>query len=405
MANDHYVSQLYLKRFKTPKSRVGKEQIHMYMKEENRYVGNPSVAKVASENRFYDVPGDNPRVVDNNLEGLETHAGPILNKLVAAETADVLTHSDMNNLAYFLAAQHYRTRKFRNMQTESVKSLVNAAENHPEHFEEFIKENSQYTVPDVERMLSERRIELASYRLEVLQLPTHERVQRMTILDEELRQFNDRSEEVVRLLDGFKRGKVPDELLQVAKMLSENPEIKQAQSLQTSIPKFAQRLLSLEWLVHKYSQDANLLTSDNPLIFVPLAEPASKDDLKACELFSMTCLGVIHFYLDEVIEDYPPTAFMLPLTPHLRLVIAPPGDMQINGAILDSEDAAKWNLFQVAQAHRFIFSAQNDFSVVPKAVEWYRNHKQFLEETVPGILAMEPHLHVLEPRHKRWKRY
>lgn len=403
--NQHYVPQSYLKRFKTAESQGKKERIHAYLKEESKYIGYQLVANVASEKWFYKMPGDDPHAVDDNLTALEARIGPLLKGLVVTETTDTLTHSDMHDLAFFLATQHYRTRKFRDMQTESLKSLVDAAENHPKHFEAFIRENSQYTEPDIKRILSEEHIALAGRRLETLQLPTEEQAPRMAQLDEELKQFNERSEEIMQFLKDYKQGKVSDEILQIIKTLLENPEIKQAQSLQESVPKLAHRLLSLEWNIHKYSQAANLLTSDSPFIFIPLARPASEDDWEADGLLSMTWLGIIHFYSDEIIEDYPPMAFMLPLTPHLRIVIAPPGEMQTNGVILDRQDADVWNIFQVAQAHRFIFSAQNDFSLVPKAVEKYQWHKKFLDEILPTRLAEEPHLNMPEPRHKRWVRF
>ncbi len=131
----------------------------------------------------------------------------------------------------------------------------------------------------------------------------------------------------------------------------------------------------------------------------PLAVPASKNDWEAHELFSMTW---VHFYTDEIIEDYPPMAFILPLTPHFDLSIAPHGQMLASDDLLDQQDASTWNLFQVVQAHRFIFSAQNDFSTVNKAVEDYFWHKRLIEQLIPARTEEEPHLNKKEPRHKRW---
>lgn len=403
--NQHYVPRTYLKHFATADSSDDKPCVNAYMKEEGKQLNNQSISEVASAKWFYDFPGDENQTVENHLSKLEDRVGPILDELSISANISNLSYSDMYDLAFFLATQHYRTRKFRDMQTESIDALLDAAKNHPEHFEEFIKENSQYTAPDIERMLSEERIAIASRRLVALQLPREEQVQRIAELDEELRQFNERSKEVKRFIDNYKQGKVSDEFLQIVKTLSENPEIKQAQSLQASVPKLAQRLLSLEWIVHKYSQDANLFTSDNPFMFVPLARPANEDDWEADGLYSMTCLGIIHFYTDEIIEDYPPMAFTLPLTPHLRLVIAPPGAMRTNGAILDQQDADIWNIFQVAQAHRFIFSAQDDFSAVPKAVESYLKHKRFIDEILPALMAEKPNAFKREPRHRRWVKF
>lgn len=200
-------------------------------------------------------------------------------------------------------------------------------------------------MPDVERILSEERIAVASRRLEAQRLPFEEQAQRLTALDEELKLFNKRAIDVKQFLEDYKRGKVSDEFLNSIKYRADNPHINQAQSLQASVPKLAQKLLDMEWNVHKYSKKAFRFTSDNPLMIFPLAVPASKNDWEAHELFSMIWLGIVHFYTDEIIEDYPPMAFILPLTPHFDLSIAPHGQMLASDNLLDQKDASTWNLF------------------------------------------------------------
>lgn len=160
-------------------------------------------------------------------------------------------------------------------------------------------------------MLSEKRIAFASRRLEALQLPAKDQALRMAALDDEQKQFNERSEKAKQFFDDYKQGKVPDELLEVVKTLVEKPGIKQAQSLQPSVPKLAQRLLGMEWSLHKYAPDAYRFTSDSPFMTIPLARPASENDWEALEVFSMTWLGMVHFYVDEIIQDHPPMAFVL----------------------------------------------------------------------------------------------
>ena len=177
------------------------------------------------------------------------------------------------------------------------------------------------------------------------------------------------------------------------------------QTVENHLSKLEDRVGRMEWNVHKYSQDAFRFTSDNPLMLIPLARPANKNDREADGLLSLVWLGMVHFYIDEIIEEYPPMGFVLPLTPHLDLSIAPHGWMLASKELLGQRDASAWNRFQAVQAHRLIFSAQNDFSVVPKAVEDFFWHKRLIEQLIPARIKEEPHLNEKEPRHKRWIRF
>lgn len=72
---------------------------------------------------------------------------------------------------------------------------------------------------------------------------------------------------------------------------------------------------------------------------------------------------------------------------------------------LDEKVASGWNMFQVAQARRFVFSAHDDFSVVTEAIEDYVWHKRLIEQLIPARMRDEPHLNKREPHHKRWIRF
>lgn len=102
------------------------------MKEEGKQLSNQSIKEVASEKWFYNFPGDDSQTVEKHLSSLENRVAPILDELSTSANISRLSYSDIHDLAFFLATQHYRTRKFRDMQTESLAALVDAAENHPE---------------------------------------------------------------------------------------------------------------------------------------------------------------------------------------------------------------------------------------------------------------------------------
>lgn len=401
----HYVPQVYLRYFATPETAShedDKKRIHAYMKEEGEQLDNQPVSGVAAENYFYDMPFDDAQVVEKWLgKDVEGRVGPILKKLVETQSVDALSYSELHDLAFFLSVQHHCTRKFRSLQSESTRNLLDAAKNHPQHFEDFIKENSQYTVPDVEAMLSKEHIELATRRLEALQLPPDQRAARMAELDTELERLNQITDEIKRDMENYKQGKPSDELMEMLKHNAENPSVAQARSLKMSVPKLAQRLTNMEWSIQKYRQDDFRLTSDSPLLLIPLGFPASEDDWGALELFHLTSLGEVHFYTDELVEDHPPMMFVFPLTPHLDLFISPDRDGFIGKALL-GENAESWNEAQVMQARRFVFSAHRDFSVVSKAVELYLGHKQMVEELIPARMQAEPRLNKKQPRDKRW---
>lgn len=404
----HYVPQFYLRYFATPETAHfegndrARMRIHACKKEGGKRLVNQLIANVAAENYFYDLPNDDEQMIEKWLgRDVEARVGPIYKSVVDSETTNALAYSDMHTLALFLAIQYHRTRKFRDSQMKVLQKFLDAAQDHPEHFKDFVKENSQYTVPDIEAMLSRRRVDIATRRLEAFRLPPDQRTERIAELNREFELFDKVSTDIERSLKSYSQGKISDELLQIMSYLSENPSLRQAQSMRASVPKLAQRLLSMEWSVHKYSQNTFRFTSDSPLLTFPTAVPASKNDWEALSLYSMTYLGQVRFYIDEIVEDYPPMIFIFPLTPHLDLFITP-----VKAAPMGEDQgvADAWNLPQVVQAHQFVFSAKNDFSTVPEAVEEYLTHKKIIEQRIPARMEDEPHLNKREPRHKRWVR-
>ena len=373
--NQHYVPQFYLKQFKTPESRVGKEHVHRYSKEEDRYLDHQMVKNVAFEGWFYRIPGDNSQTIDDSLTALEDHVAPLLKRLIEAKTTDVLTHSDLHDLALFLSAQHYRTRKFRDLEVDSLREISVGAVKDPKGFEEFIKENSGYTRPLIEQRLSNIHIDIATRRLEVMNLTPEERDKQLPALDEELKQFESSSAEVKAGLDLFARGQVPEGYLEAMEQRLKVPTDIHAQAISSSVPKFAERLLSLEWSIHRYPNDVYRYTSDNPLVLFPLSTSSSKD-VEAFRLVIAAALGEVDFYLNQLVETYPPIAFFLPITPHLDLVVAPHGSFGKNGGVQSKRTAFSLNTFQFIQAKRFIFSDRNDFPDIPamreEEAEWRR---------------------------------
>ena len=366
--NQHYVPQFYLRQFKTPESREGKERVHTYFKEKDRYIGDKMVEDIASENWFYRITAEKPQIIDDSLTALENRVAPLLKKLIEAKTTDGLTYSDLHDLALFLSAQHYRTRKFRDLEVDSLREILVGATKDPKGFEAFIKENSRYTRPLIEQRLSNMHIDIATRRLEVMKLSPEERDKQLPALDEELRQFESSSAEVKAGLDLLERGQVPEGYLEGIEQRLKVPTDIHAQAISSSIPKFAERLLGMEWSIQRYADDVYRYTSDNPLVLFPLSTSSSKD-AEAFRLVIAAVLGEVDFYLDELVDTYPPIAFFLPITPHLDLVVAPHSSLGKNGGVQSKRNAFSLNTFQLMQAKRFIFSGRNNFSDIPKMRE------------------------------------
>lgn len=403
----HYVPRMYLKHFATPESSGGKPQIHAYIREEGKKLSESAIAieNVAVEKWFYDLPGEDDQAVEKHLSTLEANASPLLEELANSANIKGLSHSNKNDLAYFLATQHYRTRKFRDLAVESSKDLIEAASNDPDEFRNFIKKNSEYTNPLIEKLLSSIHIDIAMRRMAALQMSSDEQAKLLPVLDEELRRFTEFAAKVRQEREEYAKGKVSAGCLQTMKAFTESPAIMQAQSLQASVPKLAQRLLDMEWNIHRFSKDTFRFTSDSPLMLIPLRRPASNNDGEAHLLYGMTVLGMVDFFLDEIIEKYPPMMFVLPLTPYLDLSIAPYGEITTDNELSGQKTAFIWNSFQVLQANRFIFSAQKDFSMVPEAVEKYKKHRMIVEQAIPAWLEENEHTNREEPSSSRWMKY
>ena len=133
------------------------------------------VEDIASEDWFYRITGEKPQIIDDSLTALENRVAPLLKKLIEAKTTDGLTYSNLHDLSLFLSAQHYRTRKFRDLEVNSLREISVGAVKDPKGFEAFIKENSRYTRPLIEQRLSNMHIDIATRRLEVMKLSPEER--------------------------------------------------------------------------------------------------------------------------------------------------------------------------------------------------------------------------------------
>ena len=399
--NQHYVPRTYLKHFKTPESKEAGPQVHTYDKNTNKYIGNPNIKKVANEKWFYDFADDtehDKQSVENHLSSLETQAAPLLVEMTRTQSIIGFNFNDRTVFAHFLAAQYYRTRKFRDLTEWSLRQVLDAAKHNPKGFKEFIAENSRHTIPDLERIYSEHRIDLSTRRLEAYQLPSYESAKRLSELDRELERFEKRYKEFLEFKEEYKQGKAPEGYVETMEWHLKNLPEDQAGTLRLAVPKLAQILLEMEWKVRPLIEGDFYFTSDHPLVLIPLERPAREEDVEAFYMFYSVNIGVVHFSSDIILKELPSIAFIFPLTPHLELCIAPP-----NSSILDGEKARSFfKLLQVMQAHRFIYSAYNDFAGVSDAIDTYKAYKKYVEEDIPAIMSAHPETKGYLPSYERW---
>lgn len=112
--NQHYVPQVYLKRFTIPGDTL---QVHVLDKPAGRlFISN--TRNIASERYFYDVPGEQPS--ERALAELETAIDPVLGKLIGFGNGDIpeegqalLDETESDLLSMFIALLDVRTAPFR----------------------------------------------------------------------------------------------------------------------------------------------------------------------------------------------------------------------------------------------------------------------------------------------------
>ena len=115
----HYVPQFLLRKFGNGK----KDQLHVFDKHTSRSF--PSNAKnVASESRFYDFQiGEHEATLEPKLAELEGASKPLLDRILEKDSASVLSDSERELIAAFLAVQFTRTKAFREQVLELPRML------------------------------------------------------------------------------------------------------------------------------------------------------------------------------------------------------------------------------------------------------------------------------------------
>lgn len=131
MSRQHYVSQVYLRRFA---AEVGK--VWVYDKEDDRIFGPTSTANIAHEHDFYNLregsKSNDPKIVEKQLAKFE--GGFVESMNVAIRIADErkqgFSLEEHARLAKTVAFQHFRTRAWRDqmreMYRESFEEMLNA---------------------------------------------------------------------------------------------------------------------------------------------------------------------------------------------------------------------------------------------------------------------------------------
>lgn len=105
----HYVPRFYLRGFS-----IQGRQHHLYcFDKSNLRMSKRNIKNVGCENYFYDISEDVDQQIEKNLSYLESLWKPTCDKLVSTQDVSRLTSDERKLMAYFVATQLVRTRKWR----------------------------------------------------------------------------------------------------------------------------------------------------------------------------------------------------------------------------------------------------------------------------------------------------
>jgi Protein of unknown function (DUF4238) len=131
-AAQHYVPQFILRNFAcNPKG----TQVWAFNKKTSK-IFQANIRNVASEKGFYDVPIDGEEFsFDPTLTQLESHAAPIIKKIIKEESLENLSLDDEALLGHFFAAQYARTRQPRIIFEDYCKKMEDFANKLTEEYD------------------------------------------------------------------------------------------------------------------------------------------------------------------------------------------------------------------------------------------------------------------------------
>lgn len=379
--HQHTVPSMYLKHFATPETRDlarDKRRIFQYTTADGT-IENSKVVKATTKFRYYDIGRDPEQVVENFLGSLEDKATPLIEKMVSERSVEGLTRDGRIDVARFLAAQYIRTQKYREQSADDVQARLKFMREQPDKAREELRAKSDFMKEQSKQGFQSWHMSIVSQRLDALRLPKEERDKVMPELDELLEQFYKIEAYLAEHGADFLEGNFSDRDLESVERGLGRLSSFHMQEIFKHLPVLTARFLDMEWQVHRHLLEDSRLTSDNPLILLPLCVPIYQDDAIAYMLTARVCLGKTELYKEELLEDYPPTAFLFPISPSLDLALQPPGVMPFSDAPLSVETTAWFNHCQIVQAHNWLFSHSPSFPDVPEALEARKQHQKLIE--------------------------
>lgn len=401
----HFVPRTYLKRFATPESRnTNKPSIHRYLKGQQRYLGEKSVYSVAYENWFYSPPEDGKQLIEKSLAQLEGDATPILKRLTESGDLTTLSEKDKAVFAHFISAQHHRTQKFRTLLEDNLRATIELAENDREGLRRSVIYASQHNDLTRANLFGKT---LAAKRREMENASRLSREMRRKAIRDINKKYKPHDKIVAAFDRDCRRNKVGEGLedyVSRSKFFLNKSHFHHMVIMGQAIPAMTAVLKNMPWEIREYPEDGFRYTSDSPVVLKPLLCPAFENDHKAHYHFAATMLGVASFLEPEhYYANFPPTAFVFPLSPRYELYISPFG-ISNRKVVSDHEELHHANVFQVLQASRDIFSQTSDFSLVPKAVDMYNRsmeaYRLLYRVTVENQDSKDDRPYV-----ERWKRF
>lgn len=123
IVQQHYVPQFYLKEFKTPQK--NRCQVFCFDKKSGS-IFLPKVSKVAAERYFYDL--DEDQSFEKALGKFEDKVIGSYRALLKFKSLTKITPIDKATIAYFIAIQHSRTRRTRNIIKDASEKVLEQAQ-------------------------------------------------------------------------------------------------------------------------------------------------------------------------------------------------------------------------------------------------------------------------------------
>lgn len=311
----------------------------------------PLISKVATQEEFYESRGQG-NALEKRLGKLENATKPVIDDILRAKSIAVLSPKRRTKFAKYLAAQYFRTLRYRRFSELDNKLMAETIYTDP------TSEGSKILFDQFEREQNERlqfhHAVLDGKRKAALSQPPGERDSVLAEIEAEAQKLT----EIKTILEkSLERMKSLTQEVEVRGELREffgdsrRSQSFYIQHLSGALEGIIERS---KWVVGMNTSSIPFITSDNPLAIYPLERLEDRNRELDREFF-LCELRLVDFI--ELPGKYPPYELHLPLSPGLILLIRPFDKSKVSGPVpIDGEGVWDINHYQALQAHDQVFS-------------------------------------------------